>query len=1029
MKPLKTYLALLILFCCSSLAQAQSNDACDDAIPLQCGVEQSGQIVSTTNNDLLDYCDGNDPVSAPGVWFRIEGNGEPVVLNVCASFDPEMAVYFGDCETLACHSIESFTNVFCGSTPAGKTIKFDTDFDITYKILLVNTSSNSGTFTISPSCLSTCEIVMDCSALQDLNLSCRGDIPSSSETLELVEFISSCGNPSISTLTAPVPGTGTGCLGDPQVISRKIRVSDHIAGIRPPIVVCEQFFTIEREGISPVIVCNEDGGTVSCEADLTQELLEANKPEVLELECNQSISGAEISYTDPVLVAGITNCPGAIYEVAYTVMDLCGMSTLCVKQFQIENEPPVITCAPDYVIECPENLRDDTRRPTLETACGDVYEDGFEVTGPVVTGNGKCPGDTYEVTFTYTDACGRSTACVRTATIENAPPSISCIAGVVVECAADIAVSPSDASVITSCDLAHQVEIMGPEIIGTPDCAGALYVYTYTATDECGRTAICQRTFTISNAGPQIVCAPHVEVQCESDIAPLLNQIELIETSCGLDYELSIDGPEIFGNPGCPTALYMYVYTVTDACGRSASCKRSFRLAEGNAISISCPAEGSVSCYEDLNVDPNDAVVTTSCDRAYTVTVSGPEIIGTKNCPGAAYRFTYRAQDECGGVAYCEQVFVNTQNNGPTIVAPADQAIACAYQINVNPDYAEVTTSCGMASSVTVSEPVINGAPDCPGTTYTYTYTVLDECGREATDTRVVTIQNEGPELDCPNSDLFLNCEDYTSPELQAKIEAWLGQVTATSSCGLVLGVTNDYNPNRLGRCRSNPFTEITFYAMDACGRTGTCTGTIIMADTEAPEMLFEAQDEFAFCYDNYPAAFQNWLSTQGGAEAYDACWENVNWSTIPANPTISCAGGAASTTVTFVASDGCGNTVSTTATFLVGYGGGFNHTGDNTHQQDAFDRTTETEIINISNRPNPFRDETTIAFTLSREQEVTIIVFDLNGRPLQTIEQVWPAGQNEWRLQRSALGAAGTYMYQLRTTNEVITHKMILLE
>ena len=85
-------------------------------------------------------------------------------------------------------------------------------------------------------------------------------------------------------------------------------------------------------------------------------------------------------------------------------------------------------------------------------------------------------------------------------------------------------------------------------------------------------------------------------------------------------------------------------------------------------------------------------------------------------------------------------------------------------------------------------------------------------------------------------------------------------------------------------------------------------------------------------------------------------------------------------------------------------------------------------------NFPNPFNPNTTIRFDLPRATDVSIVVFNLLGQKIKTIERaqmnpgyhsiIWNA-TNDFGSQVSA----GMYFYQLRTNEFVKTKKMILLK
>lgn len=78
---------------------------------------------------------------------------------------------------------------------------------------------------------------------------------------------------------------------------------------------------------------------------------------------------------------------------------------------------------------------------------------------------------------------------------------------------------------------------------------------------------------------------------------------------------------------------------------------------------------------------------------------------------------------------------------------------------------------------------------------------------------------------------------------------------------------------------------------------------------------------------------------------------------------------------------------------------------------------------------PNPFREQTTIPFTLAQPGPVTLVVYDVLGREVARLVQgvVLPAGSHERTWQTEGLGS-GVYWVQLRTGGGVETQQVVLL-
>jgi len=80
-------------------------------------------------------------------------------------------------------------------------------------------------------------------------------------------------------------------------------------------------------------------------------------------------------------------------------------------------------------------------------------------------------------------------------------------------------------------------------------------------------------------------------------------------------------------------------------------------------------------------------------------------------------------------------------------------------------------------------------------------------------------------------------------------------------------------------------------------------------------------------------------------------------------------------------------------------------------------------------NYPNPFNPSTNISFSIRRESQVTLKVFDLSGREINTLlSEMMPPGYYSIPFHAQNL-SNGIYLYPLQADGETFTKKMILLK
>lgn len=96
-------------------------------------------------------------------------------------------------------------------------------------------------------------------------------------------------------------------------------------------------------------------------------------------------------------------------------------------------------------------------------------------------------------------------------------------------------------------------------------------------------------------------------------------------------------------------------------------------------------------------------------------------------------------------------------------------------------------------------------------------------------------------------------------------------------------------------------------------------------------------------------------------------------------------------------------------------------------------DRVQPTDFALAANYPNPFNPETVIEYALSSPADVRLVVFDLLGRHVRTLEEARQTPgfyRTKWdgKDKSGHAVASGVYFYQLSAGAEVTTRKMLLL-
>ena len=414
----------------------------------------------------------------------------------------------------------------------------------------------------------------------------------------------------------------------------------------------------------------------------------------------------------------------------------------CIQMITLQAGAPMITsCPAGTTVTCASDILVSQGDINYTTSCG--LGATVSIIGPMVAGPDDCPNTTYTYTYKVTDDCNRIATCDRIFTIANSGPTISCPADMTVGCPSEISVDPANATASTSCLLGYNVMISGPVITGPGGCSGGNYAYTYTVTDNCGRTASCVQNFAITNDTAPVPDAPPADVTIDCD-DPIPSGVDLSATDdCDGIITVSPTETNIPGN--CPNEYTIKrTWTFTDGCGNSSSTFQQIFVEDNDAPVIgSSPSDVYLDC-DDPIPGASDLSAMDNCDGTITISPTETNIPG--NCPNEyTIKRTWTFTDGCGNSSSTfQQIFVE-DNDAPVIgSSPADIYLDCDDPI---PSAGNLSAVDNCAGTITVSPTETTIAGSCPQEyTIKRTWTFTDDCGNSSSTFQKIFIEdNEAP--------------------------------------------------------------------------------------------------------------------------------------------------------------------------------------------------------------------------------------------------------------------------------------------
>ncbi len=442
------------------------------------------------------------------------------------------------------------------------------------------------------------------------------------------------------------------------------------------------------------------------------------------------VSGTGGSIANPSSpTSPFTLLPGITYNLRWTITNPPCTPTSDDVLIFTDNLPPTIAC--------PANMN----ATGIPGQCAGIAN----YTAPVGTDNcsgpttvqtaGLASGATFPAgittnTFTTTDAFGNTSSCSFNVTVvDNQLPTITCPSNIVTT------VNPG------TCNAT--VTFATP--VGTDNCAGATttqtsglnsgstfprgnVLNTFRVTDAVGNVSTCTFTVTVNdNEAPAINCPSNIVVNA---VLGTCNAVVTYTTPTGTDNCTGATTLRITGqNSGTsfPIGVTNNLFRVTDGAGNSTTCSFTVTVNDGEAPTVSCPANISVPNSPGMcaaNVSFTTPVGVDNCSSTTTSLLAGLPSGGA--FPVGTTTNTFAVSDVSSNSATCSFTVTVSDNQGPTaicqnIVLPLD------------------STGTALVTTTVVDN---NSFDNCTSLTSTVTPTSFN-CGNLGANTVVLTLTDQ----------------------------------------------------------------------------------------------------------------------------------------------------------------------------------------------------------------------------------------------------------------------------------------------
>ena len=596
-----------------------------------------------------------------------------------------------------------------------------------------------------------------------------------------------------------------------------------------------------EDKVMPNLTCPADivvstGSSTACTALVTLPVATVSDDCSAPSEINQWIEGP-----DGLLLPNSTVLlPTGIYTFTYFAADDCGNTASCDLVVKVnDGVNPVAICNTFTTIALTSS------EPTLVDAL--VFDDGsYDNCGPLTyearrMDNPNCPGndattfattvpvyccdvgDTIQIEFRVTDATNQlSNSCMVFALVQDKLwPEITCPPDITLECTVDYT-DLSQTGMATATDNCSIDTLFYVDTLNLNDCDVGTISRTWKTIDWQGLESVCVQEITLIDTTQAVYFFPPdvLDASCGDSDDPSVTGEASVEDDCGL-FSVIYEDQILYFNDQCLRKV-LRTWTIYDWCnGTSVSDLQVIKeLDEDPPVFTNVPPDITVEC--DAIPAPMTPDAIDACDGAV------PAVLSETTNPGICLNAfeiirTWTATDNCGNQDSVSQTITVEDTTPPMITGiPADITVEC-NQIPA-PITPTVTDNCDNSVLPVFTEVRMDGS--CPSNyTLTRTWTATDDCGNQASASRIITVEDTTPpDFVSVPPDVTIECDEVTAPIT----------LFATDNCDAFPVVTvNEVRTD--GVCADAYTLTRTWTATDNCGNQGMAMQIVTVEDTTPP--------------------------------------------------------------------------------------------------------------------------------------------------------------------------------------------------